>query len=98
MHRVELSIRRAIKCHGCSLCVGKCPNNVIIIEDGVDIIGDECVYYGEYLHPNWLCVKSRLYSDFLYISEFLHKTVNTETIYFINDVIIFTYPSIEYCY
>ncbi|MDO9516899.1 MAG: 4Fe-4S binding protein [Methanosarcinaceae archaeon] len=34
MHRVELSIRRALKCHGCGVCVGNCPNDVISIEDG----------------------------------------------------------------
>ena len=47
MHKVELSIRRALKCHGCGVCVGKCPNNVIVIEDGVAVIWDGCVHCGK---------------------------------------------------
>ncbi|MCL7411091.1 MAG: hypothetical protein P1P69_02675 [Methanosarcinaceae archaeon] len=44
MHRVELSIRRTLECHGCGVCVGKCSNDVIVIEGGVAVIGDGCVY------------------------------------------------------
>ncbi len=47
MHRVELSIRRALKCHGCGVCMGQCPNDVIVIEDGVAVIGDGCVHCGK---------------------------------------------------
>ena len=35
---------------------------------------------------------------FLHMSDLLHKNVNTETIYFMNDVIIFTCASIEDCH
>ncbi|HJH32118.1 MAG TPA: phosphoadenosine phosphosulfate reductase [Methanosarcinaceae archaeon] len=47
MHRVELSIRRALKCRGCGVCVGNCPHNVIVVGDGVAVIGDECVHCGK---------------------------------------------------
>ncbi len=47
MHRVELSIRHALKCRGCGVCVEKCPNNVIAIEYGVAVIGNGCVHCGQ---------------------------------------------------
>ncbi|MGP8322741.1 MAG: phosphoadenosine phosphosulfate reductase domain-containing protein, partial [Methanosarcinaceae archaeon] len=47
MHRMELSIRRALKCRGCGVCVGNCPHDVIIIEDGVAVIGNGCVHCGQ---------------------------------------------------
>lgn len=47
MHRVELSIRRALKCRGCGVCVGNCPHDVIIIEKEVAVIGNGCVHCGQ---------------------------------------------------
>lgn len=35
---------------------------------------------------------------FIHMSDFLHKIVNNETIYFRTCMIMFTYSSIEYCH
>ena len=34
---------------------------------------------------------------FLQMSDFSHKNINTETIYFMTCIIIFTYTNIKYC-
>ncbi|MBN1134322.1 MAG: phosphoadenosine phosphosulfate reductase family protein [Methanosarcinaceae archaeon] len=47
MHGLELSVRRALGCRGCGVCVGQCPSNVIGIKDGVAVIGDVCVHCGK---------------------------------------------------
>jgi len=47
MHRVELSVRRALKCRGCGVCIGNCPCDVIEIRDGRAVIGDGCIHCGK---------------------------------------------------
>lgn len=44
---VELSIRRALRCSGCGVCIGKCPQHVIRVKDNIAVIGEECVHCGK---------------------------------------------------
>ncbi|UGV40540.1 phosphoadenosine phosphosulfate reductase family protein [Methanococcoides orientis] len=46
MTNVERSVRRALKCMGCGVCVGKCPNNSITIKDEKAVIGKTCIHCG----------------------------------------------------
>ncbi|MHC1576222.1 MAG: phosphoadenosine phosphosulfate reductase domain-containing protein [Methanosarcinaceae archaeon] len=50
MHRVELSVRRGLKCMGCGVCVGKCPNNAITIRNGMACIDSKCDQCGRCLN------------------------------------------------
>lgn len=47
MRRTELSVRRALNCSGCGVCVGHCPNNVITIKNNTAIIRENCTHCGE---------------------------------------------------
>ncbi|SDG10189.1 phosphoadenosine phosphosulfate reductase [Methanolobus vulcani] len=47
MKKVELSVRRAILCSGCGVCVGKCQNRSIRMKKGLAIINDKCTHCGE---------------------------------------------------
>jgi phosphoadenosine phosphosulfate reductase len=47
MKKVELSVRRAILCSGCGVCVGKCQSRAIKIKKGLAIINDRCTHCGE---------------------------------------------------
>ena len=44
---VELSIQRALRCSGCGVCIGKCPDHVIRMKDKIAVIGKECVHCGK---------------------------------------------------
>lgn len=44
---VELSIKRALCCSGCGVCVGRCPHDVITIKQKTAIIGEGCLHCGE---------------------------------------------------
>lgn len=44
---VERSIMRALRCSGCGVCVGKCPQNVIVIKNKIAVIGKECIHCGK---------------------------------------------------
>ena len=48
MRGVELSIRRAIKCMGCGVCVGRCSRNVIKVKkkQKMAIVGEGCNHCG----------------------------------------------------
>lgn len=43
---VELSIQRALRCSGCGVCVGKCPQDVIKMKKKIAVIGKGCVHCG----------------------------------------------------
>ncbi|MFP4654695.1 MAG: phosphoadenosine phosphosulfate reductase family protein [Methanohalobium sp.] len=44
MLKAELSVRRALKCTGCGVCVGHCPNNAIKIKNNTAVIGENCTH------------------------------------------------------
>jgi phosphoadenosine phosphosulfate reductase len=46
MKNVENSIRRAMFCSGCGVCVGKCPSRQIKLKKGIAIIGEKCNHCG----------------------------------------------------
>lgn len=46
MTNVERSVRRALKCMGCGVCVGQCPNNSITIKKEKAVIGNTCIHCG----------------------------------------------------
>jgi phosphoadenosine phosphosulfate reductase len=43
----ENSIRRALGCTGCGVCIGKCPRSAIRIENKIAYIGDKCTHCGK---------------------------------------------------
>ncbi len=45
--KVELSIRRALLCSGCGVCVAKCPHGRIRLIKGVAVIGEGCTCCGK---------------------------------------------------
>ena len=47
MRKVELSVRRALFCSGCGVCVGKCPHGSIRVKKGLAIINEGCVHCGK---------------------------------------------------
>lgn len=47
MHNVELSVRRALLCSGCGVCVGKCPHGKIRVFKGTATIGEGCTHCGK---------------------------------------------------
>ncbi|WP_407355101.1 phosphoadenosine phosphosulfate reductase family protein [Methanolobus sp. WCC5] len=47
MRKVELSVRRALFCSGCGVCVGKCPQGVVSVKKGLAIISEGCVHCGK---------------------------------------------------
>ncbi|MDW7731589.1 MAG: phosphoadenosine phosphosulfate reductase family protein [Methanolobus sp.] len=47
MRKVEFSIRRALLCSGCGVCIGKCPGNVIRLKKGIAVIGNGCTHCGK---------------------------------------------------
>lgn len=47
MNKAELSIRRALLCSGCGVCVGKCPHGRIRIVNGSAVIGTACTHCGK---------------------------------------------------
>ncbi|MDG6243958.1 MAG: phosphoadenosine phosphosulfate reductase family protein [Methanolobus sp.] len=47
MRKVEISVRRALHCSGCGVCVGKCPQRLISIKKGLAIIREGCVHCGK---------------------------------------------------
>lgn len=47
MKKVELSVRRALFCSGCGVCVGKCPQGLIKMKKGLAIIGEGCTHCGK---------------------------------------------------
>ncbi len=51
MRKVELSVRRALLCSGCGVCVGKCSNGQIRIKKGRSIINEACSHCG-------ICIES----------------------------------------
>ncbi|WP_319506247.1 phosphoadenosine phosphosulfate reductase family protein [uncultured Methanolobus sp.] len=46
MKKVELSVRRAMLCSGCGVCVGKCSQRSIKMKKGLAIINEGCVHCG----------------------------------------------------
>ncbi|TGC08968.1 phosphoadenosine phosphosulfate reductase domain-containing protein [Methanolobus halotolerans] len=46
MSKVEFSIRRALLCSGCGVCVGKCPNKVTRLRKGIAVVGNGCTHCG----------------------------------------------------
>ena len=44
---VELSIKRALRCSGCGVCVGKCPHDVIKMKKNIAVIGEGCIHCGK---------------------------------------------------
>ncbi|QLC48889.1 phosphoadenosine phosphosulfate reductase family protein [Methanolobus zinderi] len=46
MRKVEFSIRRALLCSGCGVCIGKCSDNGIRLKKGVAVIGNKCTHCG----------------------------------------------------
>ena len=47
MKRIELSVRRALFCSGCGVCVGKCPQGLIKMKKGLAIINEGCTHCGK---------------------------------------------------
>ncbi|WP_292486371.1 phosphoadenosine phosphosulfate reductase family protein [Methanohalobium sp.] len=47
MKKAEFSVRRALKCSGCGVCVAHCPNNAIQIESDTAVVGDKCTHCSE---------------------------------------------------
>ncbi|WP_340820093.1 phosphoadenosine phosphosulfate reductase family protein [Methanolobus sp. WCC4] len=47
MKKVELSVRRAVFCSGCGVCVGKCPQGLIKMKKGLAIIREGCTHCGK---------------------------------------------------
>ncbi len=47
MKKVELSVRRALFCSGCGVCVGNCSQRSIKIKKGLAIISEGCVHCGK---------------------------------------------------
>jgi phosphoadenosine phosphosulfate reductase len=47
MRKVELSVRRALQCSGCGVCVGKCPGGRIRIIKGAAVIAEGCTCCGK---------------------------------------------------
>ncbi len=46
MHRVKYSVIRALKCHGCGVCVGHCSNRAIRIKENTARITGNCKHCG----------------------------------------------------
>ncbi|WMW21654.1 phosphoadenosine phosphosulfate reductase family protein [Methanolobus mangrovi] len=46
MKKVELSVRRALLCSGCGVCVGKCSHRAIKMKKGLAIINEGCIHCG----------------------------------------------------
>jgi phosphoadenosine phosphosulfate reductase len=47
MKKVELSVRRALLCSGCGVCVGNCSHRSIKMKKGLAIISEGCVHCGK---------------------------------------------------
>ncbi|WP_342303835.1 phosphoadenosine phosphosulfate reductase family protein [Methanolobus sp. ZRKC5] len=47
MKKVELSVRRALLCSGCGVCVGNCSHRSIKMKKGLAIINEGCVHCGK---------------------------------------------------
>jgi phosphoadenosine phosphosulfate reductase len=47
MRKVELSVRRALQCSGCGVCVGKCPKGRIRLIKGAAVVAEGCTCCGK---------------------------------------------------
>ncbi|MCL7413249.1 MAG: phosphoadenosine phosphosulfate reductase family protein [ANME-2 cluster archaeon] len=46
MGRAESSIRRALDCTGCGLCVAKCDVRAVMVKDGRAVVNERCTHCG----------------------------------------------------
>ena len=47
MRKVELSVKRALLCQGCGVCMGHCKHGAIWIKEGKAIVSEACIHCGE---------------------------------------------------
>lgn len=47
MRTMELSVRRALLCQGCGVCVGHCRHDAIKVKDGKAFVSENCVHCGD---------------------------------------------------
>ncbi len=50
MKKVELSVRRAVLCSGCGVCVGKCIHRAVRVRKGLAVINEGCAHCEECIH------------------------------------------------
>ena len=47
MRKVEFSVKRAVLCQGCGVCMGHCEHGAIQIKDSKAVVGEACIHCGE---------------------------------------------------